>query len=121
MVLALFLIIVRINLSWDLRSGNLPTQISSVRATAMVHVAEAVYYTSTVFGQYGTLPLSLSSLSFSKHSSTLIVYVTIIFNALLFTIYYFQLQQELKDDTSVPKGIESVIKGGSKGESKKSK
>jgi len=118
MLLALLLIIVRINLSWDLRSSNLITQISSVRVTAMVHVAEAVYYTSSVFGQYGTL--SLSKISLSKHSTILLIYGTIIFNALLFTFYYFQLQQELKDSTTVPKGIEGVVNK-PKSESKKAK
>lgn len=97
-LLALVLIVVRLNAAWALReTEDLRVLLHTARVTALVHIAEAVYYTGVVFGENGTLPLDPSRWYLRKHGEALLVYTTIIVNAALFGLWWLQIQLTLNE------------------------
>jgi hypothetical protein len=96
MLVALFLVCVRINLAWDIRSGDRQRVFSSARVNAMVHVAEAVYYTGTVFGEHGAL--AASPFNFARDIRPAVIFAIIIINAAIFTVFAVNAWKESNEE-----------------------
>jgi hypothetical protein len=119
-LLAVLLLVVRLNAAWVLRDTLHPEVVApTARVTALVHVVEAIYYSQVVFGEHGTLPTRLDRLTLARHGEAALVYAVILANAALFTAWWLRARGEaaaLKDRVAARRADASAVGSGGKKE-----